>query len=441
MKAWAWLCLFAVLFLAVAGILPFHDDWTYATAPNLRFGWRDLLPGGTFWRPFDSLWGALLAQAPGAFPLANRALIVAGHVVNVALVGRILGCRLGAVFFAGSSAIAATLVNTDTINQVWSFALGAAAVVCARRPSEGASGWRTVLVAGLLMASLLAKESGMSWIAALPLLVWWQTRSVRRATGWLAVGVAVALVYFGLRFGLQGEVALGDGRDYALGVTPGGLAANLAIGAALPVSGLDALAWVVGKRAVFGASAVLSLAFWLAVAGTAVRRSGRAAVAEAGVGAILVTALALPHCLMTAHHPAEIHFYPVVFGGAFLVGLAGRAGLSRRGKVVLAGLMAALFAVGWADKLGEAHRRSAETRRRFREIAARGFDYSKPVYFVVDEDASRVGYSVFRQSVAHGLDYGLACRALNGWRDIDRRWMTPANEAEIPSGAQKVRLR
>ena len=35
----------AVLLALVMPLLPFQDDWTYLTAPNPDFAWRDLLPG------------------------------------------------------------------------------------------------------------------------------------------------------------------------------------------------------------------------------------------------------------------------------------------------------------------------------------------------------------------------------------------------------------
>ena len=78
------------LLLLVMSLLPFHDDWTYLTAPNPEFAWRDLLPGEAFWRPFDALWGGILGRAPWLFPWANRIAIVLGHVICVYLVARIV---------------------------------------------------------------------------------------------------------------------------------------------------------------------------------------------------------------------------------------------------------------------------------------------------------------------------------------------------------------
>lgn len=50
----AGLCfLFVVLFAAVAGVVPFHDDWTYLTAPIADSEWRMLLPGDSFLRRFS----------------------------------------------------------------------------------------------------------------------------------------------------------------------------------------------------------------------------------------------------------------------------------------------------------------------------------------------------------------------------------------------------
>ena len=59
--------LFVCGYIAVHGLMPFHDDWTYATAPNPDFTWNQLLPNVSFWRPFDVLWGALMAKVPHFF--------------------------------------------------------------------------------------------------------------------------------------------------------------------------------------------------------------------------------------------------------------------------------------------------------------------------------------------------------------------------------------
>ena len=109
-----WIALLAL----VVPLLPFQDDWTYLTAPNLDFAWRDLLPGEAFWRPFDALWGGILGRAPWLFPWANRIVIVLGHVLCVYLVARIVdelcddkrGRFAAVVFFAVSSGIAAVIV-------------------------------------------------------------------------------------------------------------------------------------------------------------------------------------------------------------------------------------------------------------------------------------------------------------------------------------------
>ena len=81
-----WIALLAL----VMPLLPFQDDWTYLTAPNPEFAWRDLLPGAAFWRPFDALWGGILGRAPWLFPWVNRIVIVLGHVLCVYLVAWIV---------------------------------------------------------------------------------------------------------------------------------------------------------------------------------------------------------------------------------------------------------------------------------------------------------------------------------------------------------------
>ena len=53
-------CFAILLLMVLAPIMPFHDDWWYLTAPKIDFTLRDLLPDGSFWRPFDAIFGGIL---------------------------------------------------------------------------------------------------------------------------------------------------------------------------------------------------------------------------------------------------------------------------------------------------------------------------------------------------------------------------------------------
>ena len=86
-------CFAILLLMVLAPIMPFHDDWWYLTAPNIDFTWRDLLPDGSFWRPFDAMFGGILGAFPSWFPWANKVAIVFGHVLNIVMLNRVL-CQL-----------------------------------------------------------------------------------------------------------------------------------------------------------------------------------------------------------------------------------------------------------------------------------------------------------------------------------------------------------
>ena len=80
---------FVVIYLLVFSISPLSDDWYYLTAPNPDFTPADLLPDNQFWRPFDAIFGGLMGLMPQLFPALNRAVVVLGHILSVALVGEI----------------------------------------------------------------------------------------------------------------------------------------------------------------------------------------------------------------------------------------------------------------------------------------------------------------------------------------------------------------
>ena len=115
---------FIAIFILVYPICPLYDDWYYATAPNPSFTASELLPGSTFWRPFDVLFGAFMAFIPSLFPALNRAVVILSHIVNAALIGSIL-TKLGVdkkwrifgiCYFLFSSATWAVTTSPDALN-------------------------------------------------------------------------------------------------------------------------------------------------------------------------------------------------------------------------------------------------------------------------------------------------------------------------------------
>jgi len=437
--------LFAVLFAGVYGLMPFHDDWCYATAPNPDFEWSQLLPSAAFWRPFDVLWGALMAKMPKLFPMANRFAVVFAHTLSSVFVWDVLGkiaedklSRIvGTSFFAMSSVIAATLFNSDTINQSWSFLMGIVAL-CIALKREEVSWRRWGTVNGFVILSMLFKESGVSWLAVIPLMLYWREKNIKNLFARWGVGVAVLAFYFALRFALMGKVAVG-GEYYTLGFNLENVIVNFLMAVIFPLSGFDMLSFVCGHWLLMVASAVSLCAFWWCWLVSA-KRDG--IEVKVWLLALMAAAFAAPHCFFKGHHPAEMHFYPVIFAGAVFVALmstaAGRMGL----RLCSVTSMIVLFACGWCDRLTEVHRHSERTKALFHELAGKEIDFSKPVYFIAEADPNVKYYSVFTESAGHGLYWGKACRALNGWRDFDYHLAYTMNQiVQIPIGAQTIRIK
>ena len=410
-----WIALLAL----VMPLLPFQDDWTYLTAPNPEFAWRDLLPGAAFWRPFDALWGGILGRAPWLFPWANRIVIVLGHVLCVYLVARIVDAlsddkrgRLAAVgFFALSSGIAAVLVNTDSLNLVWSCVWGCVGTLGLLK------GRSLFLVFVCYVVSVLCKESGLSWLAVGPLLVYAKDFDWRRLMKLAFLGACVFAAYLCARFALQGDILLGNGGDYALTLSPKTIGVNLSILAGLSLSGVDALAFVSHRYFLFGATAVLSVSAWCTFASCADVGRGKSAALRLVVCAAMILAFAAPHCLFKNHHPAEMHFYPVVLGTALAIAIIPMDYAKRMPFIVSVVSMCAVFAIGWFDKMTSIYESSARAKALLAEVRDSVADFSVANEYRVKSTPEVARYSVFSQPATWCLDNGRAFRCLNGWRE------------------------
>lgn len=409
----------AVLLAMVLPLLPFHDDWTYLTAPNPEFAWRDLLPGAAFWRPFDALWGGIIGCAPWLFPWANRIAIVLGHVLCVYLVVRIVGelfddrrGRFAAVgFFALSSGIAAVLVNTDSMNLVWSCVWGCLGTLVLLK------GRFLALVFGCYAVSVLCKESGLSWLVVGPLLVYAKNSDWRRFVKLSSIGVCLFSIYLCARFALRGDVSLGNGGDYALTLSPKTIGVNFSILAGLSLSGVDALAFVSHRYLCFVASIVLSLLAWCSYVRNVDIGHGKSAAQRLLVCTAVVVAFAAPHCLFKNHHPAEMHFYPVVLGAALAVALIPINFANRASFIVSVVSMCGVFAIGWFDRMTAIYATNTRAKALLSDVRDSVSNFSVRSEYRVKGETETARYSVFSQPATWCLDNGRAFRCFNDWRE------------------------
>ena len=174
-----WIVLTAPLaLLLLCQLQPTFDDWTYYTIPQTEpFTLQSLLPDGNYWRPFDVLFGHLLGLNHRFFPFLNHLFILLGHILNTLLIYKILqwfrvsmlSRNLSVVFFYLSSGTLGTILNIDSLNQVYSLLWGLLALYS----YISLSGYRKLilwLVCALL--SIFAKESGYVWFLFPPFIVW-----------------------------------------------------------------------------------------------------------------------------------------------------------------------------------------------------------------------------------------------------------------------------
>ena len=440
-----------MLFLAIVliPIIPFHDDWWYLTAPNIHFTLRDLLPAQSFWRPFDALFGGALGVMPFCFPWANKIAIVLAHALNIGLLDRVLRQfwhddsrtnaqrRFALCIMAFSSATVASLVNTDTINQVWCITWGLYGTFLILR-KEGTQ--YPISAIACFFISIVVKESGASWLAVAPLMDYIRTRDLKTLCRRAFVGALVLAVYFGLRFLLQGSFVLSGDEYYAFSFAPTRVMVNFLIGMLMGCSAIDGLAFFSGKHILFAITVCLSLAGWLFLLVSLFRYNGLENIRRLILGLLIVLSFAAPHCFFKYFHPAELHMYSIVAGVAILIGCmkfsSGRIFGIYLGAVCFAGL----FMIGWVDKIGAIYKRSQRTREVLRKIEEAKVSLEEDVVFVIDEDPSICCYSVFSQSVIHGLGKNKALRSLNGWRDTKAKVITTKAVPSLPAQTRVIRL-
>lgn len=442
-------CFAILLLMVLAPIMPFHDDWWYLTAPNIDFTWRDLLPDGSFWRPFDSIFGGILGVFPSWFPWVNKVAIVLGHVLNIVMLNRVL-CQLrkddpmpdfqrilSLLIMAFSSATVASLVNTDTINQVCSITLGLCGTYFMLKRSKRLYPTSAAIC---FFCSILIKESGVAWLAVAPLTDYVRIREFKTLFLRAAVGFVLLALYFTLRFVLQGSMVLSGEEYYAISFDPVKVISNFAVGIIMGWSAIDGLAFFTGKYLLFGATVVLSLMGWMLLLMSAFKSYVRENVQRMCIGVFVIMAFVAPHCFFKYFHPAELHLYSVVAGVAIFLGCMRISMSESMGMRLGAACLAILFGLGWWDKITEIYDRSEKMRISLSKIVDTGVTLEEPVAFVVKEEPSRGCYSVFSQPITHGFGKNTAFKMLNGWRETKAVLVTTDAISALSPNVRVIRL-
>lgn len=370
----------------------------------------------------------LLGYIPFAFPFLNHLLIVTAHGLTAVIIAKLVGLAglsrrtavLVSAVFVISSTVCATIFSIDGLCQAWSTTFGVLSVWAYLRFARP---WNIVGWMSLAMTATLAKESGIAWFVAGPLLaVAIEGRSLLERTQVLRLGRSVvigacgALLYFALRFSLKAEMVLGsESGRYALHLSPTDWLQSITLLVGLSTTTIDTLSVFLPPRnlALAGVSAVASLPL-AAMAVLGILRYPQKARIMLIIAAALV--VSSPHLLI--EHPGEMHAYPTFAVLIMLLAFAidDIALSSRRIATLAVGLfLLASIGVGahkWWLMVG--HSRTAD-------IVAQSIDAQttgkKPeTVLVVRAEDNMLGYSVFYQNPAKASCWGMSVMVLWGWK-------------------------
>ncbi len=193
---------------ALTLLKPTFDDWTYTTYPNTDPAfWKYLLPYGDYWRPFDGLFGYVVAADTNLFPTLNHLCIYLGHAIATLLVwlvarqlkfnaaSRITAAMLHYV----SPAMLGTVMTIDSLNQTYAACWGLAALWVYLR-----GGHHAIPVWILLCAmATWCKENGAMWLFVSPLVAWcFGLQTGRKAVRNLLWAAAFLTFYWTIRLAL-----------------------------------------------------------------------------------------------------------------------------------------------------------------------------------------------------------------------------------------------
>jgi len=191
-------------------LMPTFDDWTYITRPEGVVLWEDFLPTGSYWRPFDALFGLIFNISYHLFPTLNHLAVLIGHVGCAFLVfyiGRFLGftlhaCNLATLFFYLSPGMLGTVLGIDSLNQVYANLWGLLALYVYLRTRKASLPMLLVLIA------TFCKENGLAWAVVPPLVAWaMDIVSNKKAIKDFAYGLCLAVVYMVVRILLSSYYA------------------------------------------------------------------------------------------------------------------------------------------------------------------------------------------------------------------------------------------
>lgn len=177
LSLWVIVLTLPLLLWAVIPILPTFDDWNTLSSPNYDpQWWIYVLPKESFWRPFDAMFGYIVATYYHLFPTLQHVFIVIGHAANAALVFMLcrrlslssVGTNIATLFFYISPCVLATLFACDSLNQTYSQFWGLVSLSVYLNINNNRL--KYPLWAATIFLAALSKENGLAWAVIPPIL-------------------------------------------------------------------------------------------------------------------------------------------------------------------------------------------------------------------------------------------------------------------------------
>lgn len=210
------------MFYMLVQVMPCQDDLYYLTAPfsdgSLT---KKILPSVTYWRPFDAFWGVMITYLHSYFPLLNHISVFVGYLLIAfmfVLLLRELKIRgyaklIGLSFLLVSPAVISTLLNIDSLNQVYVTFWGLVSLYFYLAEQNCKKYFLWIFFAYI---STLCKENGITYFFIPPILAWAFKKSEDRTVYRdFAVGMLFAIGYVLLRWMLLqdgGALVSSEGR-------------------------------------------------------------------------------------------------------------------------------------------------------------------------------------------------------------------------------------
>lgn len=211
------------MLVAISPIMPTFDAWTTTSAPKVySLDWHELLPQGSYWRPWDVLYAHFIGHHLEWFPYLNHLFIGIVHILNCILTYRIakrLGplltppqgggqnhsevvARLSLLYVFICPAMLGVVVDVDSIHQVAALFWGLLSLHVFLSGRIGL--WLLFVIIGTL-----AKESCFAFLLTAPFIAW-GFRKINGKEFWqnIACAVVVGLLYLTVRLSFgQSEIA------------------------------------------------------------------------------------------------------------------------------------------------------------------------------------------------------------------------------------------